>query len=173
MKRVALIVAIAIAVAAIAIGQNMGRSSDHGFFQTQDLKWMDGPASLPKGAKVAMLEGNPTQEGPSDHPVERQQDGQQAERPAECRLGGHLHPDGDDEQHHSPEAQESDDDVEVLAGPDTLMPEPGIGLLALRCCSASHLTAPAVRPATILRWKTSTRMTSGMVTMVPAAMMAV
>ena len=34
-------------------------------------------------------------------------------------------------------------------------------------------TPPAVRPETICRWKTSTRMTSGMVTMVPAAMMAV
>jgi quercetin dioxygenase-like cupin family protein len=28
------------------------------------MKWVDGPASLPAGAKVAMLEGNPAQEGP-------------------------------------------------------------------------------------------------------------
>lgn len=64
MKRVALIVAIAIAVAVIAIAQNMSHPSDHGFFQTADLKWTDGPASLSKGAKVALLEGNPAQEGP-------------------------------------------------------------------------------------------------------------
>src|SRR3954452_14426705 len=35
------------------------------------------------------------------------------------------------------------------------------------------LTAPAVRPATILRWKTSTRITTGIVTTTEAAMIAV
>ena len=64
MKRLGLVIAIAIAVVGFAIGQSMGHSSDHGFFQTADLKWTDGPASLAKGAKVAMLEGNPAQEGP-------------------------------------------------------------------------------------------------------------
>jgi hypothetical protein len=28
------------------------------------LVWKDGPASLPKGAKIAVLEGDPSQEGP-------------------------------------------------------------------------------------------------------------
>ena len=28
-----------------------------------DIKWIDGPASLPKGAQVAILEGDPTKEG--------------------------------------------------------------------------------------------------------------
>lgn len=28
------------------------------------LEWKDGPASLPKGAKIAVLEGNPSKEGP-------------------------------------------------------------------------------------------------------------
>src|SRR5919205_1165250 len=107
-----------------------------------------------------------------DHSVQRQQCGQQPECPAERGLRRHLHPDGDDEQHHGPEAEESDDDVEVLAGADA--PVRGrFRLPVLWCCSLHHLTAPAVRPATILRWNTSTRMTSGMVTMVPAAMMAV
>ena len=63
MKRLGLVVAVAIAVVGFAIGQNMGHS-DHGFYQTADLKWTDGPASLPKGARVALLEGNPAQEGP-------------------------------------------------------------------------------------------------------------
>ena len=63
MKRLGLVVAVAIAVVGFAIGQNMGHS-DHGFYQTADLKWTDGPASLPKGAKVSLLEGNPAQEGP-------------------------------------------------------------------------------------------------------------
>ena len=29
-----------------------------------DLKWQDGPASLPPGAKIAVLEGDPTKPGP-------------------------------------------------------------------------------------------------------------
>ena len=29
-----------------------------------DIKWQEGPASLPKGAKLAILEGNPAKEGP-------------------------------------------------------------------------------------------------------------
>src|SRR5690348_8300886 len=28
------------------------------------LEWKDGPASLPKGAKIAVLEGDPSKEGP-------------------------------------------------------------------------------------------------------------
>jgi len=28
------------------------------------LKWQDGPPSLPKGAKIAVLEGDPGKEGP-------------------------------------------------------------------------------------------------------------
>jgi quercetin dioxygenase-like cupin family protein len=29
-----------------------------------EIKWMDGPASLPKGAQIALLEGDPAKEGP-------------------------------------------------------------------------------------------------------------
>jgi quercetin dioxygenase-like cupin family protein len=29
-----------------------------------DIKWKDGPASIPAGAKLAVLEGDPTKEGP-------------------------------------------------------------------------------------------------------------
>jgi hypothetical protein len=29
-----------------------------------DVKWQEGPASLPKGAKMAVLEGDPNKEGP-------------------------------------------------------------------------------------------------------------
>ena len=54
MKRIVLLIAFAIGVTAIAFGQSISHSSDHGFFQTQDMKWMDGPASLPKGSKVAL-----------------------------------------------------------------------------------------------------------------------
>ena len=64
MKRIVLLIAFAICVTAIAIGQSTSHSSDHGFFQTQEMKWMEGPASLPKGSKVALLEGNPANQGP-------------------------------------------------------------------------------------------------------------
>lgn len=35
----------------------------HLMFSGTDIKWVDGPASLPKGAKMAVLEGDPTDEG--------------------------------------------------------------------------------------------------------------
>ncbi|HEX8846151.1 MAG TPA: cupin domain-containing protein [Pyrinomonadaceae bacterium] len=63
MKRI-LIVTLVIGMAALAIGQSMNHTQDHGFFTLSDIKWADGPASLPPGAKVAVLEGNPAQEGP-------------------------------------------------------------------------------------------------------------
>ena len=64
MKRIVRVVTFAIGIAAIALGQNMSSAPDHGFFGLTDIKWMDGPPSLPKGAKLALLEGNPAQEGP-------------------------------------------------------------------------------------------------------------
>ena len=64
MKRILLVAALAVAAAAFAFGQGTSHTTDHGFFSTADIKWVDGPASLPAGAKVAMLEGNPAQEGP-------------------------------------------------------------------------------------------------------------
>jgi len=30
----------------------------------KDIKWQDGPPSLPKGAKIALLEGDPSKKGP-------------------------------------------------------------------------------------------------------------
>ena len=33
-------------------------------FPVNEIEWKDGPASLPKGAKIAVLEGNPDKEGP-------------------------------------------------------------------------------------------------------------
>jgi quercetin dioxygenase-like cupin family protein len=36
----------------------------HELVTPDDFKWRDGPASLPKGAKMVLLEGDPTKEGP-------------------------------------------------------------------------------------------------------------
>jgi len=33
-------------------------------FPADNLKWQDGPACLPKGCQIALLEGDPTREGP-------------------------------------------------------------------------------------------------------------
>ena len=33
-------------------------------FPADTIKWQDGPPSLPKGAKIAVLEGDPAREGP-------------------------------------------------------------------------------------------------------------
>jgi quercetin dioxygenase-like cupin family protein len=38
-------------------------SSEHVMFAAADLKWVDGPPSLPAGAKIAVLEGDPKKEG--------------------------------------------------------------------------------------------------------------
>ena len=37
---------------------------DVAVFTAAEIKWVDGPPSLPKGALVALLEGDPTKEGP-------------------------------------------------------------------------------------------------------------
>lgn len=38
--------------------------ADHGIFPPDAVKWQDGPPPLEKGAKVALLEGNPAEPGP-------------------------------------------------------------------------------------------------------------
>src|SRR5437763_814547 len=35
-----------------------------GLYPPKQIKWKDGPASLPAGAKLAVLEGDPAKEGP-------------------------------------------------------------------------------------------------------------
>jgi quercetin dioxygenase-like cupin family protein len=48
-----------------------------------DLKWQDGPPSLPKGAKIALVEGDPSKKGPF---VMR------ARMPDGYRIPPHTHP---------------------------------------------------------------------------------
>ena len=49
-----------------ANGQSADRHSpgSMGLFVPAEVKWVEGPASLQKGAKMSILEGDPTQEGP-------------------------------------------------------------------------------------------------------------
>ena len=55
---------LTIAVGTLAVGQVTTSMPDHGFQTKEEMKWMAGPASLPTGAKVALLEGDPSKEGP-------------------------------------------------------------------------------------------------------------
>src|SRR6476620_9671452 len=97
------------------------------------------------------------------HSVQGQQCCEQAQSPAHGRLRSDFHPYSDHEEDHCPETKKADDDVEIFARPD----QPAAVARPRGCAGAGtvvrHLTAPAVRPATILRWKTSTRITSGIV----------
>lgn len=59
--------AIAVAVTLLSVFPSVG--DDHrdsmkaALHKPDELKWKDGPASLPKGAKIAILEGDPSKEG--------------------------------------------------------------------------------------------------------------
>src|SRR3981081_3061947 len=50
-------------IAGFLIGAS-GHTADSDLFETDAMKWRQGPPSLPKGAMIAVLEGNPTKEGP-------------------------------------------------------------------------------------------------------------
>ena len=39
-------------------------SDDQGFINSKDIKWGDAPPSMPKGAKIAVLQGDPGKSGP-------------------------------------------------------------------------------------------------------------
>lgn len=52
-------------------------------FPSAKLEWKDGPPSLPKGAQIAVLEGDPTKEGPFVFRVKA---------PDGYRIPPHMHP---------------------------------------------------------------------------------
>src|SRR5687768_11593642 len=45
-------------------GQEHGSEDAPMLYTPKAVKWMDGPPSLPAGARFAVLEGNPAKEGP-------------------------------------------------------------------------------------------------------------
>jgi quercetin dioxygenase-like cupin family protein len=61
MKVLGIVLFLAIGVISLVFAQTTG---DHGFLTKDDMEWVDGPASLPAGTKAALLEGNPSKEGP-------------------------------------------------------------------------------------------------------------
>ena len=64
MKALGIVVLLLIGIGGFAVGQTTSSKPDHGFLLKEDLKWIDGPASLPAGSKVALMEGDPGKEGP-------------------------------------------------------------------------------------------------------------
>lgn len=62
-KRVLTLALIACAVLA-GPAQAQGASDAQAFINTKDIKWTDAPPSLPKGAKIAVLQGDPGKAGP-------------------------------------------------------------------------------------------------------------
>jgi hypothetical protein len=77
LKRVLLLVVLTIGAAPLAAAQETAHPADDGkkvaaalasgeagFYPPAEVKWKDGPGSLPAGAKFAVLEGDPTKEGP-------------------------------------------------------------------------------------------------------------
>lgn len=68
MNKVIPLLAIAVLGAATVAAQvaakpPMPTSKEMGIYSPTEIKWKDGPASLPAGAKLAVLEGDPAKEG--------------------------------------------------------------------------------------------------------------
>ena len=60
------VLVLGFSLAALAGDQNDAVNDDMtiSIHSPKDLPWTDAPASLPRGAKIAVLEGDPTKEGP-------------------------------------------------------------------------------------------------------------
>jgi hypothetical protein len=66
MRSPTLIVAAIVVFAASlpARSDEHAEGKDAAFFAPGEIKWQEGPKSIPPGAKLAVLEGDPTKEGP-------------------------------------------------------------------------------------------------------------
>jgi quercetin dioxygenase-like cupin family protein len=69
--------------AAAQVAPATASSGTHVVLQPKDLKWVDGPTGLPKGSKVAVLEGDPSKPGPYTI---------RTEFPAGYKIMPHTHP---------------------------------------------------------------------------------
>jgi len=58
-------------------------ASQHILLNAADLKWADAPASLPKGAKLVVIEGDPSKAGPFT---------MRLELPPNYKISPHFHP---------------------------------------------------------------------------------
>lgn len=63
MKPPLLIAALALALSTAAAQEALPAAERHAIHRPAEIKWLDSPPSLPPGAKVALLEGDPAKEG--------------------------------------------------------------------------------------------------------------
>ena len=60
----ALMVTFIVALSLTRLAAQPAQSSEMGFYGEETIEWKAGPAAIPPGAKMAVLEGDPTKEGP-------------------------------------------------------------------------------------------------------------
>lgn len=80
-----LLTSLSIVLAGFVLVARSDEHEDAGLklFSLDAIEWKDGPASLPKGAQIAVLEGNPNAEGPFVFRVKL---------PSGYRIAPHTHP---------------------------------------------------------------------------------
>ena len=78
-----LIATLIVALPLTRLPAQPARPSEMGFYAPETIEWKAGPLSLPAGAKMAVLEGDPTKDGPF---VMRLQ------TPADYHIPPHTHP---------------------------------------------------------------------------------
>lgn len=84
MKKILLVCSLLLALAAIAItSENSATVAEHKVISSNDLQWGDAPAALPPGAKMAVLDGDPTKAGSFTVRMKA---------PAGYRVPPHTHP---------------------------------------------------------------------------------
>ena len=70
-------------ISAGAVAPAEGAAAAGGHFHARELVWRDAPPSLPRGARIAVLEGDPSQPGPFTFRLQL---------PANYRVPPHFHP---------------------------------------------------------------------------------
>ena len=82
--RILILAAVLVLVSVSSVSAQAEMASDHpDIHRAADIEWKDGPPSLPAGAKLAVLEGDPTKEGAFT---------MRLKLPDEYRIMPHTHP---------------------------------------------------------------------------------
>ncbi|MGI8893983.1 MAG: cupin domain-containing protein [Bacteroidia bacterium] len=82
-KFFALMIAMLLVVFAAKSQEHSAMMGDHKMTNTGDIQWMDGPGSLPPGAKYAVIEGDLSKPGPFTARIQL---------PANYEIPAHWHP---------------------------------------------------------------------------------
>lgn len=83
MRRTSLGITVAAILASVAVLADDHAAKEFRLFPADSTKWTEGPPSLPPGAKIAVLEGDPSKEGPFVFRVKA---------PDGYRIPPHTHP---------------------------------------------------------------------------------